>query len=325
MTIASPALPWLLEPDDPGVRYLALRDLSGLPPGDRELVRAKQAAYSEGPISTVLKHMNPEGFWRIPGGGYNPKYSSTVWSLILLSQLGASAGDDRRITKACKYYLDHAVSKADSISYNGTPSGVIDCLQGNMCAALTGMDYADDRLDRAYDWMARSVTGDGVKYYAYKCGPGFACGPNGKLPCAWGAVKVMLAFGKLPEKRRTPSIRKAIGTGADFLLGSDPVKADYPTRGGIKPSRNWWKFGFPVFYVTDILQIAEALVSLGYGNDPRLNNAVGFIRSKQDGQGRWILEYDYSGKTWGNFGEKNRPNKWVTYRALKILKLAGAA
>jgi hypothetical protein len=148
----------------------------------------------------------------------------------------------------------------------------------------------------------------------------FACGANNNLPCAWGATKVMLAFGRLPEIRRTPLIKTAVQQGVDFLLGTNPVKAEWPSGWAVKPSSNWWKFGFPVFYVTDILQVVEALVGVGYGGDPRLSDALELIRRKQDDQGRWMLEHDYTGKTWGDFGSKKQPNKWVTLRALKVLK-----
>jgi hypothetical protein len=141
-----------------------------------------------------------------------------------------------------------------------------------------------------------------IRYYAYKCGPTFACGVNDKLPCAWGGVKVMLAFGKLPAKQQTPLIRKAIKQGTDFFFGIDPATAKYPTRDDRKPNRAWWKFVFPVFYVTDLLQLAEALVGLGYGNDPRLSSTLNMIYEKQDSEGRWLLEYDYTGKTWIDFG-----------------------
>ena len=130
----------------------------------------------------------------------------------------------------------------------------------------------------------------------------------------------MLAFSKLPVNQRTPLIQKAIQQGVDFFFGIDPATANYPTRNGDKPSRNWWKFGFPIFYVTDLLQLAEALVRLGYRNDPRLSSTLNIIREKQDSEGRWPLEYDYAGKTWMDFGEKKLPNKWVTLRALRVLK-----
>jgi hypothetical protein len=319
---------WLLKPDDPGVRYLALRDL--IEADAKELATAAKLAHSEGQIAQILAKMKKEGYWEKPGAGYSPKYTGTVWSLILLAQLGASLKTDNRIATACSYVLEHALTEGGQFSVNGPPSGTIDCLQGNLCTALLDLGCQDTRLDKAFEWMARSVTGQGVapvahkeasvRYYAGKCGPNFACGANNKLPCAWGAAKVMLAFSKLPEEKKTPLIRKAIQTGVDFLFSTDPAEANYPSGYSNKPSGNWWKFGFPVFYVTDILQIVEALVGLGYGDDPRLAKAIKTINEKQDDQGRWPLEYDYTGKTWVNFGAKKQPNKWVTLRALRVLK-----
>jgi hypothetical protein len=54
-----------------------------------------------------------------------------------------------------------------------------------------------------------------------------------------------------------------------------------------------------------------------------LKNAIAIIRDKQDENGRWALEFEYSGKTWVDFGAKKQPNKWVTLRALRVLKAVG--
>jgi len=322
-------LSWLLEPESPGVRYLALRDLVEAV-SEVELSSAREAAHREGPIATILDNMSAEGYWEKEGPGYNPKYRSTVWALIMLAQLGASAKQDERIELACSYLLEHGLAESGQFSASGAPSGTADCLQGNMCWALTELGYDDPHLDLAYEWMARSVTGEGLapniernaplRYYASQCGPTFACGSNNKLPCAWGGAKVMLALSVLPKERRTPLIEHAIQQGVDFLFSVDPAEATYPSGFADKPSGNWWKFGFPVFYVTDILQIVEALVGLGYGGDPRLANALDLIREKQDEQGRWSLEYSYTGKTWVDFGKKKEANKWVTIRSLRVLK-----
>ncbi len=322
-------LDWLLEKETPGVRYLALRDILELTEDDQELITARQRAHQDGPISLILNEMTEEGYWVKPGSGYLPKYRSAVWSIITLAQLGASVKLDERINKACQYLLDHTLTQYGQFSASGTPGSTADCLQGNMCGALLDLQYKDLRLEKAFDWMARSLTGDGVapmgdkstpiRYYSGNCGPGFSCGANNKQPCAWGGAKVMLAFSKLPEEEWTPQIEKAVKQGVDFLFSVDPATAAYPSGWNEKPSRNWWKFGFPVFYVTDILQIVEALVRLGYGGDPRLANAINIIREKQDSQGRWRLDYDYLGKTWVDFGEKKQPNKWVTLRALWVM------
>jgi len=321
---------WLLEPDGSGVDYLARRDLTDA--GEKDLAAARERAHREGPIAKVLAEMNEAGYWQKPGAGYSSKYTGTVWSLILLSQLGAVIDTDKRLATACNYYLDHAVTKYGQITVNGTPSQTIDCLQGNMLAALMDMGYQDEKIEKAYEWMAMTVTGEGIapagdtstplRYYSGKIGPNFACGANNKPPYAWGAVKVMLAFSRLPENKRTELINRAIARGVDFLLGTDPATAAYPCGYTEKPSGNWWKFGFPVFYITDILQIAEALTRLGYAGDPRLKNTLDLRRSKQNDKGQWLLEFDYKGKTWLDFGIKKRPNKWVTLRALRILKAA---
>jgi hypothetical protein len=326
------SLAWLLEPESPGVRYLALRDLAD-EVGGAEITRARKAAYGDGPIATILENMSAEGYWAKEGPGYLPKYRSTVWALIMLAQLGASAKQDDRISQACSYLLEHGLADGGQFSASGPPSGTADCLQGNMCWALTELGCDGPRLDSAYEWMARTVTGEGLapnsernaplRYYAGQCGPIFACGSNNKLSCAWGGAKVMLAFGVLPKERITPLIEAAIQQGVDFLFSVNPAEATYPSGFADKPSGNWWKFGFPIFYVTDILQIVEALVGLGYGRDPRLENALTLIREKQDEEGRWPLEYSYTGKTWVDFGPKKQPNKWVSLRALRVLKAVG--
>jgi hypothetical protein len=325
-------LNWLLDPNAPGVRYLALRDLLALPETDPELQTTRKAAHEIGPIAAILDQMHPDGYWLEPGSGYLPKYRSIVWSLILLAQLGARVEEDERIGRACAYYLDHAFAPGGQIASSSAPSGTVDCLQGNMLWALLELGWRDARLEKAFDWMARSVTGEGVapmsdqksarRYYAGKCGPDFACGANNKLACAWGAVKVMLAFSALPGEHWTSQIEQAVQRGIAFLLNGDPLQAGYPNGWAEKPSGNWWKFGFPVFYVTDLLQNVEALVRLGCGADPRVKEALAFIASKGDDQGRWCLEYDYTGKTWIDFGSKKQVNPWVTLRALRVLKAA---
>ncbi len=326
------SLTWLLEKDTPAVRYLALRDLQGCSEDDRELRAARRAAHQDGPIAAVLDQMDESGYWVQPGPGYNPKYRSSVWSIILLAQLGALASEDRRIRQACTYLVDHTLTEGGQFSTTGSASGTADCLQGNLAWALLELQHNDARLEVAFDWLARTVTGEGiaamterdaaVRYYAGKCGPTFACGANNKQPCAWGGTKVMLALGKWPKARRTAAMKRAIQHGVDFLFTVDPADATYPSGWAAKPSGNWWKFGFPVFYVTDLLQVLEALCPLGYARDPRLSRAFDLVRQKQDNDGRWSLDYDYTGKTWASFGAKRQPNKWVTLRALRVLKAA---
>ena len=329
-TTSSAVFDWLLERDDPAVRAVALRDLLGAPPDDADYQAACTERLARGPVAEVLAAMNPEGYWERPDRSYSPKYTATFWAITLLGQLGVTVGDDDRVARACARLLDQSVTLHGQIGYNNEPSGTFDCLQGNICHALLQMGVDDPRLDRAIDWMARTVTGDGIadaddkknprRYFNYKCGPGFACLANNGLPCAWGATKVMLALASLPHAQRTPQVDAALVQGAEFLLSVEPVTAAWPTHDGSAPSPKWWKFGFPVFYTADLLQMADALTALGCGGDPRLAATLDLIRAKRDAQGRWPLEFSYGSKTLARFGRVNAPSKWVTLRALRVLK-----
>jgi len=188
-------------------------------------------------------------------------------------------------------------------------------------------------LEEALNWLARSITGEGIApagqkdaavhyYRSGNSGPDFACSANSHRPCAWGAVKAMLALGKVPPTARTPAMQDAIAAGARFLLDGNPALADYPTAFDTKPSGSWFKFGYPVAYVTDVLQNLEVLTALDCGNDPRLADALELLLRKQDAQGRWKMEYTYNGKMWVDVEAKGQPSKWVTLRALRVLKRA---
>jgi hypothetical protein len=331
---------WLLEKSDPGVRYLALRDIADA--DEKELKTARAKAHREGPIAKIMDYMNPEGYWITPGLGYTPKFKSTVWQLISLAQLGASCEADKRIQTACEYLLDHALVKGGQFTYR-KPNDMGLCLQGNLLSSLPELGCTDPRLAAAFEYTARRVTGEDLphKLNADGLAPGegvrgpfhslkfitepvFGCHTNKGLACAWAGVSVMMAFSKLTAKQKTGLIDRAIKSGIAFFFSADPANADFhDSKSGI-PSERWWLFKFPDFYATDILKMAEALTALGCGADHRLANTLQIIRDKQQADGKWLLEYvDKARKMWVTYGAAGKPNKWVTLRAMRVLKRAG--
>jgi hypothetical protein len=315
-------LSWLLEPDgaNPGVRIFALRDLLDRPAGDPEVVAARVEVMHTGPVPAILDAQYPDGYWMKPGPIYSPKYRATVWQVIFLAQLGAD-GRDERIRRAVEVVFDRAQAESGAFAISGTPSTAIHCLWGNLVRALLDLGYwGDERLDRAINQLARSITGDGYDWYR-KGGvqePGFVCSANYGLPCGWGAVRALWALDRVPAEGRTPAVKAAVEAAADFLLSYDVARADYPYKERVNSS--WFKFGYPLGYVTDVLLNLEALAEAGRGGDPRLAEAIGFVLAKQDDQGRWPMEYSYNGKMWADIEEKGQPSKWVTLRAVRMLR-----
>jgi len=321
-----------MEQETPAVRHMTLRRLLDETEDSPKVRRARSAAMRSDPIAAILAAQHPDGWWVKPGHGYSPKYRATTWSVIFLDQLGAD-GSDPRVRKACSYVLEHVQSSSGGFVASGrmdegppSPATAIHCLNGNLLRALIGFGLLDDdRVQRAVRWQARSITGEGFDAYyrSGTSGPSFACVANEHLSCAWGAVKAMLSLARIPPRRRAGDVRRAIAAGAEFLLSRDPAIADYPMGwGNARPSRSWFKFGFPSGYVADALQNLEALCELGYARDPRLSGAVELVLSKQDASGRWRNEYAYNGKTWLDFEKQGAQSKWVTLRACAVLKAA---
>jgi hypothetical protein len=326
-------LPWLLEESSPAVRHLALRRLLDRPAHDPEVVRARQAAMAAEPIASILAAQNPEGWWVQPGGGYGPKYSGTVWSLIFLDQMGAD-GDDPHVRAGCEYVLAHSQASNGGFAAVGgfkarpVPSGVIHCLNGNLLRALIGFGMLDDeRVQRALAWQVAAITGEGMeRWYAVTPGPGFLCGANAGRPCAWGAVKAVLALAGVPADRRSPEVTRALEAGVAFLLSRDPAVADYPMPpDNTKPNGSWFRLGFPSGYVADVLQVLEALCEAGAAGDPRLGSAFDWLLAQRDADGRWANRYTYQGKLVRDVDRTGRPSKWVTLRALVALNARGNA
>lgn len=323
--------PWLLDPARPAVRQLALGWLEDRPADDPDVVAARAAAAVVPPVAPILDAQDPVGWWVKPGPGYGPKYRGTVWSLIILEQLGADP-DEPRIAAGCEYVLAHTPASSGGFGCSGThradrpppPSSVLHCLNGNLLRALIAFGWLrDPRVAAAVDWQVDAILGGPgtPRYYASgTSGPAFACGVNEGLPCAWGAVKALRGLATIPVGERGPRVDAAIAAGVELLLSVDPSGAAYPAGWGGGISRAWFKLGFPSGYAADILQAGEVLVEAGYARDPRLAALTDRVLAQQDETGRWRNQYPYRGRLWSDVDEAGKPSPWVTLRACRFLR-----
>ena len=324
--------PWLLDESTPAVRAAALVNLAGRSVTDPDVVAARDLAMQVDPIKSILEAQDRAGWWVKPGPGYGPKYSGTVWNFMFLEQLGADPAHEQ-VRAAAEYVLTATPTPVGGLGCSGShiersppPSSVLHCLNGNLLRALIRLGFHDDpRVKAAVEWEARAITGQGMeRWYASRTsGPGFECGVNDGRPCAWGAVKAMRALSAIPPRRRTSLVREAIAIGVEFLFSRDPAVADYPMPvGDSRPSRLWFKPGFPSGYSADVLQILEVLTELGHGRDPRLGPALSWLLSLQDEQGRWRNQHAYTRKTTIEIERQGQPSRWVTLRACTVLSAA---
>ena len=316
---------WLLEKQDPSVRYFTLKNLLDRQDGDVELSIARNEIMKNGPVAEILKRQDENGWWGKPASFYTSKYRGTTWQLMLLAELGAD-GKNSQVRKAAEFILQNSQEpgsgsfsvRGSEKSVGGLKSYVVPCLTGNMIWSLVMLGYLDDdRVQKGVEWICRyQRTDDGIE----KAPGGY---PYDKFEICWGrhtchmgVVKSLKALAAIPYDKRTSVVKKKISELSEYLLlhrihkkSHDPGKVSRP---------GWLKPGFPLMYQTDILEILEILVSLGC-HDERMDEAVNIIRSKQTSNGRWILENTFNGKTLVDIEKKGAESKWITLKSLYVL------
>ena len=319
-------MPWLLKKDNPSVRYLALTEIMGLSDSHPEAAEAKAAIMERGTVAEILAKQKKEGFWEKKEDFYvRGKYKGTVWQVIILAELGAS-GNDNRIRKACEFIMDISQDRqSGGFCYRGSPlsggfhSCVIPCLTGNMIWSLLRFGYfGDPRVQRGIDWMTsyqRFDDGEGIAPAGWPYDKREVCW--GKHTCLMGVIKSLKALSEIPEEKRSPEVTRVIEQGSEYLLRHHLFKRSHDLSKVAKPK--WLKFGFPTVWDSDALDVLLLLARLGY-KDRRMEEAVRLVLSKQDDQGRWLLENTFNGRFQVNIEQKSKPSKWVTLNALRALR-----
>ena len=317
---------WLLEKDNPSVRYLTLREILGKPETDPEAKSARKDIMEASTVPKILARQNPGGFWGNPEDFYiRTKYKGTVWSFIILAELMADP-TNARIQRTCRFILDWSQDrKSGGFSYQGSAknggyhSGVIPCLTGNMTWGLIRFGYRDDpRVRRAIDWITSYQRfDDGVA----KTPQGWPYDRHeqcwGKHTCTLGIVKGLKALAEIPPRNRTKKVKVFIQNASEFLLRHHVFKRSHDPSRVAKPK--WTKLWFPWMWDTDVLEMMLILTGLGV-RDKRMQEAMNLILSKQEKQGKWTLEDTYSSRFQVNIERKGKPSKWVTLNALRVLK-----
>ena len=112
-------------------------------------------------------------------------------------------------------------------------------------------------------------------------------------------------------------MQATIGNGVEFLLRHHIYKKSHDLSQVAMPE--WLRLGFPRFWETDILEILDILASLGC-RDERMQEALEVVRAKQNEAGRWSMESSWNGRTLVRIETLGQPSKWITLRAMRVLR-----
>ena len=317
MAASDSVIDWLLS-SDPSLRWQVMRDLLSAPEPEYLAERAK--VETDGWGARLLAYEDEDGQWA--GGAFAPRdfdfrewqevgqpWTATAFSLSQLREFGLDPASDRA-RRAVE--LIGANSRWDHAGQPYWEGEVEECINGRIVAdgAYFGVDVSP---------VADRLAGESLDDGGWNCERA-----NGSVRSSF-ATTINVLEGLLEYERATggtPECQEARKSGEDYLLErslfrrlSTGEPADEQFLHFVHPSR--WRYD--VLRALDYFRSAGTLT--GAAPDPRLGEAVDYVRSRRLEDGTWLLDWSLPGRVWFDVDDgAGKPSRWVTLRAMRVLR-----
>jgi hypothetical protein len=311
---------WLLESEEPWIRYRTLMDLLDRTEDDPEVqaVRAEMLAHPQ--VQALIAETANWG--DRPLKRHNDA-SHSIYKFSTLADFGVRADDDA-MAAGIKAAMAHqspegAFQTVVNIPerYGGTGEDTwtwMLCDAPTLLYALLAFGLGDDpRVKRAVDHLASVVDDNGWRCISapelgtFK-GPG-----RREDPCPIANVYALKALAQVPELLDSPATR----TGAEMLLRHWEHQSERKIYlFGIGTDFRKLKYPF-VWY--DVLHVVDVLSRFPFVHaDPRFREIVEAVTAKADEVGRYTATSMYRAWKGWSFADKKTPSPWLTFLVLRV-------
>ncbi len=309
----SSVIDWLLEEENPSLRYRTLTELLDENPQKRSLAPVRAAIARSPAVTAIVDKMHPEGYWlqtnprngEVTGDGVAyGAFATTHFCLAYLAELGLTR-DHPAVALAADRYLNLQAEDGDFWNHYS-------CLFGLNIRTFIMLGYREDpRVQKTIELMLRTERSDG----------GYLCDMHeGKYKtkptksCIRGAVKALLAFSELPELWDHPRCEQLVEY---FMRREGLYRMDKPQ---LPVHKDMVSVYFPITWRASLVELLLAMSRMGLGRRRKLSRAWQVLNEKKDPSGRYILDWNPVQAPLKP-GKRGAPNKWITFYALLALKL----
>jgi hypothetical protein len=318
MALDDSVLNWLLEDENPSVKYLTMTTILE-EPEDSKFAKKTRALIAKSPFILALFN----GQQRDGNFGCNvyDKWMGAHWRLRSIVDLAIPEGDKRAIKAADQVlrWLESPEHKKYIRLVNGLTRRCAS-QEGNALVACCRLGMADDPRVRN---LAKSLIS-----WQWPDG-GWNCDKEITAHHSSFYESVIPMWG-LMEYHRTTGDRAALSAAnrtGDFILRHRLFRSE---KTGEIINSNWLRLRYPYYWHYNILQGLSALAMLGKAKDSRCREAFDIIEKKRRPDGRWKADgyhwkYPIEGERYGSPVDwwRGQPNKMLTLNALRALKAAG--
>ena len=299
---------WLLD-SDPAIRWQVMRDLTDAPADDVAAERARVAR--EGWGAAVLAAQRADGSWA--GGAYAPEWTSTTSSLQLLRAFGVDPTEES-VQRALAQVRANVKWEYDDLPY--FDGEVEPCINGQ--AVAIGAYFSQD-VKVIVDRLLTEQMADG----GWNCEqePERGGSTRGSFDTTINVLEGLLEYERATGGNA--DVAAARERGQEYLLERRLLRR---LSDGEIGDRKWLHFAFPTGWHYSALRALDHLRDAGVAPDERVTEAIELVESKRDADGRWPLGLVLHDELPVDLGEREgQPSRWITLRALRVLRWAGRA
>ena len=307
---------WLLD-SDPAIRWQVLRDLTDAPAEQVAAERARVAR--EGLGARILERQAADGRWG--GAAWNRGWDSTMHALWLLRELGIDPADPA-VRLAVARVRDNVTWKGcgpEECDSNVFFEGEIEpCINGQV--AVAGAYFGQDVSPLIDRLLAEQLEDGGWNCEAER---GSTRSSFNTTICV---LEALLEYEHSIARRE--DVAEARRRGEAFLLDrrlfrrlSTGEAIERDRKGGVSFTR----FAFPPWWHYDVLRGLDYLCRAGVQPGDRVAEAIDLVVSRRGADGRWFMDVQHAGRMLVDVDEgEGRPSRWITLRALRVLRWAKA-
>jgi len=296
---------WLLN-SDPSIRWQVLRDLTDASPDEVAAERVRVARDGWG--AQLLAAQGADGNWH--GGAYFPEWTSVTSTLQLMRQFGIDPTDDEVRRAIALVRANSRWEHEDERYFEGE---VEPCINGQ--AVAIGAYFGED-VRGIVDRLVTEQMDDG----------GWNCEQENGSTRGSFETTINVLEGLLEYERAVGGDADAAAArerGQEYLLERRLLRR---LSTGEMASPRWLYLAFPNGWHYDVLRVLDHLRDAGVAPDERTAEALEILASKRDADGRWPLEHAHHDELLVDLGEREgEPSRWITLRALRVLRWAEAA
>ncbi len=330
MNVKDKIIRWLLS-GDVSIQYQTHRDLLGV---DKQDLQRRIA--TEGWGAKLLSLRNPNGHWG--QGFYQPKWTSTHYSLLDLKNLGISK-EIRLIRESIDIILKTCKDPDGGINPAKTVPNSDVCVNGMFLnyASYFETDKAD--LKSIVDFLLSQQMTDG----GFNCFSNQGGAKHSSLHTTLSVIEGIHEYSKNGYSYRLEELQKVQKESEDFILEHKLYKSH---RTGEIIDKKFLMLSYPSRWRYDILRaldyfqsttspinqsVNQSIIpalpvgrqSINHPIDSRLTDALHVLIKKRRPDGTWPLQAKHPGQTHFDMEQTGKPSRWNTLRAMRVLKWYG--